>query len=133
MRRDLSIPSGPNSSPTYSMGLKDDVAQKIDRYTYFRNSVFGELAWTTGKTDQELAEAIFRLVVCNEDCGSFKLILSHVIGKKAAKLKAASNLVTEIRWSKEAIPFIAKEELLDRTLSLYKRTTDPPEYLIEID
>jgi len=40
--------------------------------------------------------------------------------------------MTNISWG-DAREIVAKRDLLDRTMSLYRKDKVPPEYLIEID
>ncbi len=40
--------------------------------------------------------------------------------------------MTQIHWAR-AINIIAERDLLDRIMCLYRKDTDPPQFLIEID
>jgi hypothetical protein len=44
-RRSLTIPTGANSNPTGSTTLGKGLLHDIDPVTYFRNAIFGHLAW----------------------------------------------------------------------------------------
>ena len=133
-RRDLSIPDDTAvTHPTGYMGFTQDAISKINYHKYFREYVFRELVWTEGtKPYQELAIARFDLVLAGINNGEFTLTLSHITGPKAAARIKAHNFVTDLRWG-DAKQIIAKGYLLGRTLSLSKKATKPPTYLIEID
>lgn len=135
--RDLNIPTGTNTAATGSMGLKrgalDD--ESIDHRHYFRDEVFADLTWTKdpspGKAHLERAHADFELVVKNLNYGVFRLLLSNNTNRNSTSYRQR-NFMTQIHWG-EAKQYIAKRDLLERTLYLYRKDTDPPEFTIEID
>lgn len=131
--RDLNIPSGKNTAPTGSMGLKKGGFDDIDQRHYFRDEVFHDLVWTSDKPPSkwERAQAKFELVIKNINYGFFVLKLSHNTDKKSRSYQQ-KNFMTQLHWG-EAKEHIAKQDLLDRILYLYRKDVDPPEFMIEID
>lgn len=131
--RDLSIPKSAGTSPTGSMGLKKGVFEDIDQRHYFREDVFSNLNWTPDpkKPKWERAQAKFELVIKNLNYGIFDLKLSHYTDKESTTYKQ-SNFMTQLHWG-DAKAHVAKHDLLGRILYLYRKNTDPPEFMIEID
>jgi HKD family nuclease len=140
VRRDLNIPlsksrNNKRTNPTGSILLKKGAFENIDPRTYFRDDLFAHLAWTSDlasrKPHLERASENFELVIKNVNCGVFKLKLTHDT-RLGSRTREEKNLVTQIHWG-DAKKFIAKEDLLDRILYLYRKDTTPPEFTIEID
>lgn len=131
--RDLSIPTGPVTHATGSMGLKKGALNNIDQRHYFRDEVFVHLAWAPDPPPKkwERAEAKFELVVKNLNYGVFDLKLSHFTDQQSRSYKQ-NNFMTELHWG-DAKKYVAKRDLLGRILYLYRKDTVPPEFTIEID
>jgi HKD family nuclease len=135
--RDLNIPVGANTSATGSMGLKKGALEddKIDHRHYFRDEVFAHLTWTPDPSPQkahlERAFSNFELIVKNLNYGVFTLKLSHNTDQNSKSYKQ-NNFMTQLHWG-NAKKYIAKKDLLDRILYLYRKDTTPPEFTIEID
>jgi hypothetical protein len=132
--RDLSIPTGENTNPTGSMGLKQGLTEHIDFQHYFRDDVFRELNWANDpkRPLKERATASFEIIIENLYCGKFNLQVAHDNNTKS-KSYLQRNFTSQLHWGEEAKALIVREDLLGRTLSLYKKATQPPQYLIEID
>ena len=122
-RRDLNIPTGPITNPTGSMLFSKGATEEIDQRRYFRENVFPELPWSIDPnlTHYERVEAKFRIVIRNVDYGVFNLQLSHNT-RTDTRAYAQKNSMTQLHWG-EARNLIAKEDLLDRTMYLYKNRT----------
>jgi HKD family nuclease len=131
--RDLSIPSGPGTSPTGSMGLKKGAVKDIDQRHYFRDEVFAHLKWIRDRAPKkwERAQTKFRLVIKHLDYGVFNLKLSHNTNIRSRTYRQ-NNFMTQLHWG-QAKKYVAKRDLLGRTLYLYRKDTSPPEFMIEID
>lgn len=99
---------------------------KIDQTTYFRNDVFGHLAWQP-KDGKEMAAAIFKLEIDGQDCGNFKLELSH----KPSWESGQNNYTTGLHWG-SAIGIIQDRSLIGKDLTLYEAIDENYEYLIKI-
>lgn len=131
--RDLNIPRSTSTNPTCSMGLKKGALDEIDQRHYFREDVFAQLTWTldTPPLKWERAQVKVEVVIKNLNYGIFDLKLSHNTDKKSASYKQ-KNFMTQIHWG-DAKKHVAKRDLLGRILYLYRKDTDPPEFMIEID
>lgn len=129
-RRSLGIPTGANSNPTGSTTLGSGTFDDIDRVTYFRDDLFGHLDWTLNGTI-ETAQQEFDLVIKGVLVGTFDLTLRHSL-TRAAAAAADHNSPTSLSWN-EARPLVAREDLLDRTMRIWRSTEDPTEFQIEID
>ena len=131
--RDLNVPSGTGTHKTGSMGFKKGAWEMDDLRHYFRDEVFHDLQWAPKATGSkhERATAKFELIVKNLNYGIFELELSHDTDTTSASYEQ-HNMMTEIKWG-SATEYIARRDLLGRVLYLYRKDTDPPEFVIEID
>lgn len=132
--RDLNVPKGKSTNATGSMYLdKGAMDAGFDYRNYFRNEVFHRLAWSAPDAKQiERAQAHFHLVIEGIDCGSFVLTVRHS-KQLPAKSEAQHQPHTRISWGREAKPYVAKPELIGRTMRLSRAVDDPTRFLIEID
>ncbi len=131
--RDLNIPSGKTTHATGSMLWKKGAMDHIDQRHFFRDEVFAGLDWKRDKTKThiERAEASIQIIVKGLNYGTFTLKLSHNTRTTSESYKQ-KNSMTQIHWG-EALRVVAKRDLLGRTMSLYRRDSNPPEFTIEID
>lgn len=129
-RRSLGIPAGPNSNPTGSTILGSGTFSGIDRVTYFRDDLFGHRAWSLNGAI-ETTNQRFDLVVKGVLLGTFDLTLRHSL-TRAAAAPTDNNSPTSLSWN-EARPLVAREDLLDRTMRIWRSTADPGKFQIEID
>ncbi|MCY4519432.1 MAG: phospholipase D family protein [Caldilineaceae bacterium] len=131
-RRDLNIPTSAKTNPTGSMLWKKG-QNDIDPKHYFRHQVFQKLEWRPHPRIQgkEMAEAHFQLVVGGVDCGVYRLTLSHDTRTDTASYRQ-NQPMSSLHWG-AAKPFVAREELLDRTLRLYRHAADFTTFVIDID
>lgn len=134
VRRDLSIPKSPTTNPAGSMLWKKG-ATTVDQMHFFREHVFRELNWVRDPNPKkhiwERASAKFEVIIKGVNYGEFQLNLSHNADKESATWKER-NSPTQVHWG-PIREIISQQDLLDRTLRLYKREGAPPTYLIEID
>lgn len=133
VERDLTIPTGETTNPTGSMYLKKGNMAEIDQRHYFRDEVFDSLAWTRDpkKPHLERAVAVCELVVKNVNYGTFDLRLTHNTDRQSRTYQQG-NSMTSLHWG-VARKYVAKRDLLDRTLLLYRTYGALPTYRIEID
>lgn len=129
-RRSLGIPTNPNSNPTGSTTLGSGTFDQINRVTYFRNTLFGHLTWVANGRI-EVATQRFDLVIKGVFAGSFQMTLRHSL-TRAAAAPVDKNSPSGLSWN-EARPLIAREDLLGRTMRLWRSTTDRTKFQIEID
>jgi len=130
--RDLNVPSGgPGTHKTGSMGFKKGSWEMDDLRHYFRDEVFKGLAWTPKDASHERATAKCELIIKGVNYGTFELELGHDT-RTNTKSYEQHNMMTDIKWG-SATKYIAKRDLLGRTLYLYRKDTNPPEFVIDID
>lgn len=98
----------------------------IDQTTYFRDTVFVQLPWyqIDGK---EMATANFDLVIDGQSFGVFRLQLSHKPSWEANQ----DNYTTGLHWG-AALGVIQKENLIGKTLTMYKAQNEKYEYQLDI-
>lgn len=133
IRRDLTIPSNPNSHQTGAMNWKQGAYSDIDQRHYFRDTVFAELDWEQDNPPyKELAVGNFTIIIKGIDHGSHDLTITHDTRTDTVNY-IQSNCVTALRWGSTCRPFVAKEDLLGRIFTLYKSMDTPPKYVIDID
>ena len=129
-RRSLGIPTGASSNPTGSTTLGSGSFNDIDRVTYFRDELFGHLDWTLNGTI-ETAQQEFDLVIKGVLVGTFEMTLRHSL-KIAATAYERSQSPTNLSWD-QARRLVAREDLLERTMRIWRSTEDPTEFQIEFD
>jgi len=133
-RRDLTIPTGVNTHATGSVNLdKGLLEESVDHRHYFRDDVFDALTWTatnsTGKVEQAFAK--FQLVLKAVSYGEFDLRLAHSTGT-TSRTYLQSNAMTRLSWGPMR-PYVAREDLIGRTLALYRDKADHARFVLEID
>ncbi len=131
-RRDLTIPTAEDTNQTGSMLWKKG-SNDINQQTYFRDSVFNALNWqdderTLGK---ELATAEFQIIIRGVDYGVHSLVVTHDTRTNTATYMQRQPM-SAVRWG-DARAIIAREDLLDRTMSLYRVEGQPTSFVLEVD
>jgi len=131
--RDLNVPTGAHTNRTGSMLWKKGAVEGIDQKHFFRDEVFETAIWTPDprRPHLERARADFEIVIKNLNYGKYTLQLSHNTDTTTASYRQ-NNAMTSIHWGL-ARDVIARRDLLGRTMYLYRKDTNPPEFLIEID
>ncbi len=131
--RDLNVPAGVTTHRTGSMLWKKGAMENIDQRHFFRDEIFDSLVWRSDpkKPHLERAEAKFELVIKNLNYGQFKLRLAHNTRTNTRSYRQR-NAMTQLHWG-DALPLVARRDLLGRTMYLYRKDANPPEFLIEID
>lgn len=134
-RRYLTIPTAEGTNPTGSMLFAKGALDEIDQRHYFRDEVFAALDWqrdlTPGKEHIERANGKFRLIIRDVDYGVLTLQLSHNT-RTDTRTYEQRNSMTKLHWG-DARPLIAREDLLDRVMSLYRDEVAPDMFVLEID
>ena len=104
--------------------------QRINQATYFRNAVFGALAWGVDQNDpgKEMADVAVSLVIAGVYVGDFDLHLSH----KPAWAAGQAHYTTGMHWD-DAVDHIRKPGLIGRTLRLFAPSLPGGRFVIEID
>ncbi|WP_123435432.1 hypothetical protein [Pseudomonas brassicacearum] len=98
----------------------------IDQTNYFRHVVFVRLAWYP-IDDKEMASANFKFLINGQDCGVFRLELSH----KPSWESNQRNYTTGLHWG-AALGVIQNEQLIGKTLTIYDARNEAYDYQIEI-
>ncbi len=134
-RRHLTIPTGATTNPTGSMLFGKGALTDIDQRHYFRDEVFFALPWqfdTAARTVHiERAMARFQLVIRDVNYGIFELRLSHN-SRTDSRAYEQRNSMTQLHWG-EARRLVAREDLLGRTMYLYRDSLDNQLFVLEID
>ena len=134
-RRHLTIPTGATTNQTGSMLFGKGAMADIDQRHYFRDEVFAGLNWQFDTVQRirhmERAEARFQLVIRDVNYGVFTLRLSHN-SRTDTRAYEQGNSMTQVHWG-EARQIVAREDLLDRTMYLYRDGVDNGLYVLEID
>ncbi|MFN8403959.1 MAG: phospholipase D family protein [Anaerolineales bacterium] len=88
----------------------------IDQTTYFRNDVFGRLAWSVWKEKpySERAEANFGVYILGKNYGVHQLMISHKPSGEAGQ----HNYTTILHWS-DLAETIRQLNLVGKTFNLY--------------
>ena len=135
MRRHLTIPTQPTTNQTGSMLFVKGALEGIDQRHYFRDEVFRDIDWqfdSEGRTrHMERAEARFQLVIRDVNYGVFSLKLSHN-SRTDTRAYQQHNGMTQLHWG-EARHIIAREDLLGRTMYIYRDSIDDGLFVLEID
>ena len=132
VRRDLSIPKSTGTSLTGSMLFKKG-DNEIDTRTYFREDIFQDLDWNpdTRTKGKELAEGTFQIIIRSIDYGTYNLTVTHDT-RTDTKTYKQNQPMSAIKWGL-ASSIIRKEDLLDRSIFLYKDYSSKGHFIIEID
>ena len=132
-RRDLNIPDGKNTNSTGSISLdKGLLPAEVDHRHYFREEIFPGLAWgPSNAATVEEAYTKFQLVLKGISYGEFDLRIAHTKGTTSAAYKQ-NNAMTRLSWG-PLRDYVGREDLLGRTLALYRDKADPKRFVLEID
>lgn len=130
--RDLNVPSGTNTHPTGSINLdKGLLADSVDHRHYFRDDVFPHLAWAPRSNTVDEAYAKFQLILKGIGYGEFDLAIRHTTTTTSAAYRQ-KNAMTRLSWGPMR-EYVAKSDLIGRTLSLYRDRAEPTRFVLEID
>jgi hypothetical protein len=130
--RDLTIPKATGTHATGSINLdKGLLPAEVDHRHYFRDDVFPHLAWTPASATVDEAYAKFQLVTKGISRGEFDLRIAHTTSTTSKSYKQR-NAMTRLSWG-PMHPYIARPDLLGRTLGLYRDKVDPSRFVLEID
>lgn len=131
-RRDLTIPNAAGTHATGSVNLdKGLLPDAVDHRHYFRDDVFPNLAWTTRSKTVDEAFAKFQLVLKGISYGEFDLAIRHTTSTTSEAYKQR-NAMTRLSWGPTR-EYIAKPDLIGRTLALYRDKVDQTRFVLEID
>ena len=131
--RDLNIPTGGSTNPTGSMLWKKGAMEGIDQRHYFREEVFADAGWVVDASlpHYERAQIIAHIFTKGEYRGTFDLKISHNTSTTSRSYQQ-NNAMTNVSWG-DAKSLIAQNDLLGRIMTLHRKDSTPPEFMIEID
>ena len=131
--RSLSIPTNQNTNPTGSMLFAKGTVVGIDQRHYFRDVVFSNVQWSLDAQKPHIERAVvaFGLVIRGVDYGVFDLHLSHNTLTTTPAYQQR-NSMTHLHWG-TARPLVARQDLLESTLCLYREKIHGQRFIIEID
>jgi len=133
-RRDLDMPiAGTKTNRTGSVNLdKGLLDEGVDHRHYFRDNVFVSLKWSPGRRPNvEEAYAKFQLIVKGVSYGEFDLRIAHSTNIASITYKQR-NAMTRLSWG-PIRDFIARPDLIGRSLTLYRDTASSKRFVLEID
>jgi HKD family nuclease len=130
--RDLTIPVAGGTHATGSINLdKGLLPEEVDHRHYFRDDVFPHLAWAAKSATVDEAFAKFQLVIKGISYGEFDLAIRHTNSTTSAAYMQR-NAMTRLSWGPMR-EYIAKPDLIGRTLALYRDEFYPTRFVLEID
>lgn len=103
----------------------------VDHRHYFRDDVFPNLTWASRNKTVDEAFAQFQLVLKGISYGEFDLAIRHSHSTTSTGYKQR-NATTRLSWGPMR-EYIARSDLLGRTLALYRDKVDPTRFVLEID
>lgn len=131
-RRDLTIPTADGTNQTGSVNLdKGLLPEAVDHRSYFRTDVFPALTWAQRSATVDEAFAKFQLVLKGISYGEFDLAIRHTTSTTSAAY-LQNNAMTRLSWGPMR-EYVARPDLIDRTLALYRDKVDPTRFVLEID
>jgi hypothetical protein len=133
-QRDLSIPDAAGTHATGSINLdKGLLSGAVDQRHYFRDDVFPDLSWSPTKASGKVEEAFakFQLVLKGISYGEFDLRIGHSTDI-TSKTYRQNNAMTRLSWGPMRA-YVARTDLIGRTLALYRDKADPTRFVLEID
>jgi hypothetical protein len=93
--------------------------EKIDRNTYFRDSVFGNLIWTTEERTKnsplQVTQCKFDIKINGNELGVKELKISH----DPDRISEQHNVPTTIHWGSDLIPYLKANSIIGKTFKLY--------------
>jgi HKD family nuclease len=93
--------------------------ERIDRNTYFRDSVFGILVWTTEvrtkNSPLQVARCNFSITIDGKELGIRELRISH----DPDRISDQNNVPTTIHWGSALISYLKENSIVGKTLKLY--------------
>ena len=121
-RGDLQLLKSCNASGVLRL---TQAGQQIDWKTYFRNTVFGGLAWKA-ESNKEVAHANFKVILNDVDHGVHNLKISH----KPSWESNQGNYTTALHWG--GLDAIKDWKLFHKTLTISKPTDKSCDFVINI-
>lgn len=130
-RRDLTIPDQDGTHPTGSINLdKGLLDAEVDHRHYFRDEVFDHLTWASRSATVDEAVARFRLEVLGTSHGEHHLNIRHTTST-TTRAYEQKNAMTRLSWGPMK-SHIQRDDLIGRTLELWRDGNDPTRFTLKI-
>jgi HKD family nuclease len=104
----------------------------IDKNTYFRDTVFGNLLWENvprkNNSPLQVAHYQFDILIDSIYLGNYKLRISH----DPDRISEQANIPTTIHWGSDVIKILKENNIVGKRLSLYSPIEDGKPFVIEI-
>jgi hypothetical protein len=131
-RRDLTIPDTGRTNQTGSVNLDKGLLEPaVDHRHFFRDEVFAHLPWHRRRPTVDEASATFHLIAMGVDYGDATLFVRHTTSTNTRAYQQR-NAMTRLSWG-DFRTHVARADLFDRTLSLYRHRADPTRFLLRIE
>ncbi len=134
-KRDLNISTRKGTNRTGSMLFKKGKNKDIDQRHFFRDEIFSSLNWQNDSRKKlshlERTTTKFSVIVEGKEKGIFELKLTHNSKTDTTTYKQ-KNSMTSISWG-EAKEFIAKKDLIGKTVKLYQQSGTDDQFVLVFD
>lgn len=132
-RAHINLPNRAGTNPKGALSLTAGLGEAVNPRDYFRNTAFSELDWEPDERlpHKERTHADFRVLVKGIDYGVHSLRLSHDTRTNTTNY-LQNNYTTSLHWG-ETAQYVAHEDILGRTLRLFRETENPTRFTLEID
>jgi hypothetical protein len=97
----------------------------------FATKFFAALPWSKSSATTDEAYAKFQLVIKGISYGEYDLRIGHTTSKTSRSYRQ-NNAMTRLSWGPMR-EYIARENLIDRTMALFRDEVDPTRFVLEID
>ncbi len=132
-RAHINLPNRAGTNPKGALSLTAGLYEDVNPREYFRNIVFSALNWEPDERlpYKERAHTDFRLVVKGINYGVHSLRISHDTRTNTTNY-LQNNYTSSLHWG-ETAQYVAHEDILGRTLRLFRETDNLTRFALEID
>jgi hypothetical protein len=132
-RAHINLPNNAGTNAKGALSLTSGLNEDVNPREYFRQSAFAGLNWEVDALlpYKERTHADFRVVVKGINYGVHSLRISHDTRTNTPNF-LQNNYTTSLHWGDTA-RFVAYEDVLGRTLRIYRESDNPLRFLLDID
>lgn len=132
-RAHINLPNNAGTNAKGALSLTAGLHEEVNPREYFRQSAFAGLNWEVDALVpyKERTHADFRVVVKGINYGVHSLRISHDTRTNTPNF-LQNNYTTSLHWGDTA-RFVAHEDILGRTLRIYREADNPLRFLLDID
>jgi hypothetical protein len=132
-RAHINLPNNAGTNAKGALSLTAGLYEDVNPRVYFRQSAFAGLNWGVDAhlPYKERTHADFRVVVKGINYGVHSLRISHDTRTNTPNF-LQNNYTTSLHWGDTA-RFVAHEDILGRTLRIYRESDNPLRFLLDID